>query len=491
MVPVVGDTFFRDLQFDNTGSLQRQLYQQLHQRIVSGRLSSGMRIPASRALAQNLGVSRNTVSLVLEQLKAEGYLESHVGKGVFVSQQLPPVVDALESDAEVLPLPRLSDYAEVLSSLPLDHGAKDRPFAPGIPDVNAFPMSAWTRIVRRQLDRPHLQTYDCDQGYLPLREALAGYLRASRGVRCDAEQIIITQGAQQAISLCAQVLLNRNDTVLLEEPGYRGARTAFEAHQCRLQPAYVSDNCIDVDQLPKKTAARLLYITPTHHYPLGGILPASDRLRLLQWAAKTDTWILEDDYDSEFHFVGKPIAALQGMASQTPVIYMGSFSKTLLPALRLGFLVVPKSLAAVFSKAKNAMAGESPLLTQAAVAEFIEEGHFVRHLRKMRKHYHSKWLHTLKLLEEDCGDYVEVIAQSAGMHLVIRFDQLDDVALAGEFSNKGYGSTPLSSYTLSSTREAARMRGLVLGFANTTESQRINGIKVLAQLIKKASGAKR
>lgn len=477
----MGDTLLSDLQFHSEDSLQSQLYQQLHQRIVSGRLSSGLRLPASRSLAENLGISRNTVSLVMDQLKAEGYLESHVGKGVFVSQQLPPVVETAEAGTDRLPLPRLSDYAELLTEATAS-GSKDLPFSPGIPDVSAFPMSAWTRIMRRQLDRPMLQTYDCDQGYLPLRLALADYLKASRGVRCDADQIIITQGAQQAISLCAQVLLNRNDTVLLEEPGYRGARTAFEAHQCRLKPAYVSDNRIDVDRLPNKTAARLLYITPTHHYPLGGILPASDRLRLLQWATKTDTWILEDDYDSEFHFVGKPIAALQGMAPQTPVIYMGSFSKTLLPALRLGFLVVPKSLTNVFSRAKNAMTGESPLLTQAAVAEFIEEGHFVRHLRKMRKHYYSKWQHTLMLLEKYCGDCVEVVAQSAGMHLVIKTEGVDDKVLSKEFARKGYGSTPLSSYCLSP--DTTKVNGLVLGFSNTSEKQRLDGVKALAKLMK-------
>jgi len=487
MVPIVGDSLLRDLQFTSADSLQLQLYRQLQQRIVSGRLTPGMRLPASRQLAESLSLSRNTVSLVIEQLKAEGYLESHVGKGVFVSQQLPPLVEAPAVDVDVLPLPQLSHYGELLDQLPKDKGPKQRPFAPGIPDISAFPMSAWARIVRRQIDRAVLQAYDCDQGYLPLRQALSTYLRASRAVRCDADQIVITQGAQQAISLCAQVLLNRNDEVLLEEPGYRGARTAFEAHQCRLQPAYVSAHGVDVDRLPLKTKARLLYLTPTHHYPLGGILPASDRLRLLQWATKTDTWILEDDYDSEFNFVGKPIAALQGMAQQTPVIYMGSFSKTLLPALRLGYLVVPKSLASIFSHAKNAMTGETPLLMQAAVAEFIEEGHFVRHLRKMRKLYFSKWQHCLALLEQYCADNVEVVAQSAGMHLVIRIDAIDDVLLSTAFASKGYGSTPLSSYSLLPGSVEETPKGLVLGFSNTTQSQRIDGIKELAKLIRELS----
>ncbi len=496
MVPVVSDLLLNDLQMSGVGSLQQQLYQQLHGRIVGGRLVSGTRLPSSRQLAQAMGLSRNTVSLVIDQLKAEGYLESHVGKGVFVSRELPSM--ALENLPETpsLALPELSSYADLLGDIETDKGPKDLPFAPGIPDVKAFPMTVWARIMRRHVDRLALQTYDNDQGYQPLRAALTHYLRESRGVRCDSDQIVITQGAQQAISLCAQVLLNRDDQVLLEEPGYRGARTAFEAHQCRLMPAFVHNNVLDVSALPKSTQAKLLYVTPTHHYPLGGILSASDRLRLLQWAANTQTWILEDDYDSEFNFVGKPVAALQGMAEQTPVIYMGSFSKTLLPALRLGYLVVPKALVSVFAKAKNAMSGETPLLTQAAVAEFLEEGHFVRHLRKMRKHYHAKWLQTQSLLEQYCGDRIQIVAESAGMHLVIRFDGVSDRVLAGEFYRAGYGSTPLSSYQLlqkphlgtgtelGSGANYPTINGLVLGFSNTTERQRVEGIKVLAELLK-------
>ena len=476
----MSEVAIEDLQLEGEGSLQEQLYRALQQRIVSGRLASGVRLPASRYLAASLGVSRNTVSVALDQLKAEGYLDSRVGSGVFVSEQLPR---RLEATSEVVTvserqLSHLSDYGSVLSQVPVEPGIKDMPFAPGVPDLKAFPMAVWSRVMRRHIDRMALQSYDTDLGYEPLRQALSDYLRSSRGVRCDADQIVITQGAQQALSLCAQVLLNPGDEVLLEDPGYRGARTAFEAGQCQLHPVQVTENGINLEQLPVQTDARLLYLTPTHHYPLGGILPVSERLRLLEWAQRTETWILEDDYDSEFHFHGKPIAAMQGMAKQTPVIYMGSFSKTLFPALRLGYLVVPKNLAPVFAQAKNAMSGESPQLTQATVAEFIEEGHFVRHLRKMRKLYLEKWQHCLMLIDQHCDSRVQVVAQSAGMHLVVKIDGIDDVELERRFSEQGFGCTPLSNYCLTN-----QWQGLVLGFSNTTEQQREEGIKKLANII--------
>ena len=326
--------------------------------------------------------------------------------------------------------------------------------------------------------------YQGGQGYGPLRESLSEYLRLSRGVRCKPEQIIITQGAQQAISLCAQLLLNEGDSVLVENPGYMGARKAFQARRAELIPCPLGANGINIDmicndKIKNTNKAKLMYVTPSHQYPLGGILTAAQRLKLLDWASTKNTWLIEDDYDSEFHFYHKPIASLQGMAQQTPVIYMGSFSKTLFPALRLGYLVVPEALTKVFIKAKSFMGGESPLLTQAVVADFINEGHFVRHLRRMRLLYQEKWQHLGTLLDDELSEYVNPIAQSAGMHLAIDIPKVNDEKLKQGFNTEGYGSSALSSYFLNKPEKS----GLVLGFANTTKTEREQGVSVLKSLI--------
>ncbi len=487
MEPVVEVPSFSSLEFNQNRSLQEQLQQYLTEWICSGRLVSGTRLPASRRLALELGISRNTVTTVLEQLRSEGFLESMPGKGVFVSAVLPKDIKGLPQVrwTKKIPLPALSDFGEALNQTPLSEHSQILPFTPGMPDLAAFPKKTWLQIQRRHQDRIPLMGYQGGQGYTPLRESLSEYLRLSRGVRCTPEQIIITQGAQQAISLCAQILLNEGDPVLVENPGYIGARKAFQARRSELIPCPLGANGIDVDlicndKIKNAHKAKLMYITPSHQYPLGGILTAAQRLKLLDWASTKNTWLIEDDYDSEFHFYHKPIASLQGMAEQTPVIYMGSFSKTLFPALRLGYLVVPEALAKVFIKAKSFMGGESPLLTQAVVADFINEGHFVRHLRRMRLLYQDKWQHLNTLLSDELSENVKPIAQSAGMHLAIEIPYVNDSKLKEAFNLKGYGSSALSSYFLDKPSKS----GLVLGFANTTMAQREEGIRVLKSLIK-------
>ncbi|MCB0256760.1 MAG: PLP-dependent aminotransferase family protein [Hahellaceae bacterium] len=473
--------------FDDTQPLQKQLYQQLADYICSGRLLPGTRLPASRALATELGISRNTVNLALAQLKAEGFLQSRPGSGVYVSDELPKHSQALpRTDWTATDItPSLSDFAQYLQQQPFFQHGQDLPFTPGVPDLAAFPLPIWNRLQRRHQDRRRLLGYHGHQGYAPLRTALCGYLAASRGVRCDPEQIIITQGAQQAIALCAQVFLNPGDSVLVENPGYVGARKAFLTQMANLIPCTLGAHGLDVDKLSHNSVeARLLYLTPTHQYPLGGILSASERLQLLDWASRHRTWLIEDDYDSEFHFFQKPIAALQGMAEHTPVIYMGSFSKVLFPALRLGYLVVPKALVDVFIQAKSYMGGESPTLTQAVVADFIEEGHFVRHLRRMRLIYQEKWQHLQTLIDTRLNGLASSIAASAGMHLAIETHSndtqpIDDKALSQAFKNAGFGSTPLSFYYLTPPEK----RGLVLGFANTRTTDREQGINTLSRLL--------
>lgn len=475
----------------STQALSQQLAVSLRQKILNGQLEAGLRLPASRVLAQDLNVSRNTINSAFEQLRAEGYLKSRSGSGFFVSDQLPQKDKPIESASghNISQWPPLSNYGQHLQVFADDFNVNaaangNLPFTLGLPDLREFPSKIWQQLLRRHSDRQVLMGYHCQQGYAPLRSALASYLNSSRGLRCKPEQIVITQGAQQALALCAHLLINPGDAALVEEPGYAGARKAFSSNGAELKTVALGTNGIDVAALPNSGDYRLLYTTPTHQYPMGGILPACERLQLLEWAEKNRCWIIEDDYDSEFHYYTKPIAAIAGMAEQTPVIYMGSFSKTLMPGLRLGYLVVPEYLIGAFVDAKEFSGGESPLLTQAAVADFIAEGHFVRHLRRMRKLYQQKWEHMRELCEEHLNGLMTPIAQSAGMHLALAFNdqRLSDKNLAQKFHQKGFGCSPLSSYY----HLTAQKKGLALGFANTSESERERGVVALKGLLSRA-----
>ncbi|MBV1879560.1 MAG: PLP-dependent aminotransferase family protein [Pseudomonadales bacterium] len=490
---------FNDFLLTTEESLQVQVHRYLVGKISNGQLPPGTRLPASRRLAMDFKLSRNTVSIAIEQLKAEGFLRAEPGNGVFVNKDLPKNLVALAKEnwhwsleSNGRRLPKLSYFGQQLDAQPAGDNRLNLPFTPGLPDLKAFPDRIWQKNQRQHQDRKLLQGYDGSQGYLPLRIALAEYLNISRGVRCEPEQIIITQGAQQAISLCALVLLNEGDSVFVESPGYRNAAKAFLARKAKLLPAAVDTKGLVVDDLPDKTTAKIIYTTPTHQYPLGGILPAAERIKLLDWAASRNIWIIEDDYDSEFHFHGKTIPAMQGMADQTPVLYIGSFSKTLFPALRLGFMVVPQQLAATFVLAKEYTGGESSLLAQAVTADFIVEGHFGRHLRKMRHLYEQKWDHLRSLLTLHLSGLATPIASSAGMHLVLNIAIEDDQILQQYFMAQGFGSTALSSYITAGNipdetgKRKNKMSGLVLGFANTSEDERLKGVLILKEFLQSA-----
>ncbi|WP_202862824.1 PLP-dependent aminotransferase family protein [Microbulbifer sp. A4B17] len=477
-----------DLNLDPGQPLQSQLYRQLVRWICVGRLAAGTKLPSSRRLAESLAISRNTVTQVLDQMKAEGFLTSYPGKGVFVSPKLPSYVEKPEGqDWQAQSnrcLPPLSDYGDLVQAFPGSRENEDLliPFTPGLPDLNAFPFTIWNKLYRRHQSRLALAGYGQSQGYLPLRQALAEYLRNSRGLRCNAEQVIITNGAQEALNLCAQVTVNRGDRVYIENPGYRRARSAFLAVGAKLMPVSLADKHLDVDKLVKSAKkAKLLFITPTHQYPMGGVMPASERIKLLDWATQMGCWIIEDDYDSEFSFQNKPVAALQGMGEKTPVLYMGSFSKTLLPGLRLGYLVTPSSTVPAFAQAKEMLSGHSPLVTQAVVADFLNEGHFVRHLQKMRASYMQKWEHFCQLIRDTLPSPARLIASSTGMHLVISTPGHDDITLSKKLRSHGLGSTPLSLFFPNKVENT----GLVLGFANTEHKQREECVKVLTKLLEK------
>nr|WP_240616530.1 PLP-dependent aminotransferase family protein [Marinobacter fuscus] len=460
-----------DIRFQGQEPLQQQLYRQIAERILAQRYLPGHRLPSSRQLALDLGISRNTVNAVYDQLKAEGFLQSRAGKGVFVHQDIASTV----KPAGTGPSAPLQTGAS-LPSIPARGGSPRRrvddanlPFQPGLPDLTAFPVKAWNRALHHQESRRLLLGYDSIQGYLPLRRALAAYLRSSRGVRCEPDQIVITNGAQQALSLLADVFLQPGDWVLCENPGYRGARNALGRLGNAVIPVPLRNQVLDVAALPRLGRARLLACTPTHQYPMGGILDLSQRIALVQWAQENDCWIVEDDYDSEFHFYNKPFAAVQGMFDNAPVLYMGSFSKTLLPALRVGYLVLPEPVVEPVLWAKQISGGETPLLMQATIAEFLESGQFarhVRHVRRMRQLYLDKWQYFQSAVHEHLEGLVQPIAESAGMHLVLEGD-FDDVALSAWLRTRGFGSTPLSAHFIGDDVR----QGLVMGFASASERE--------------------
>lgn len=467
-----------DIRLNDSLPLQTQLYHQLSQRIVQRRLLPGTCLPSSRQLAMDLGVSRNTVNAVYEQLKAEGFLQSHPGKGIFVHKDISRVIDPAGPQPEKpissrRQLPPLPDFPRGNAKSNPD---PNLPFQPGLPDLEAFPVRSWNRILHHQESRLAVRGYDSIQGYMPLRAAIADYLRASRGVRCDANQVVITNGAQQALSLIGDVLLEPGDRVLCENPGYRGARYALGRHRNPLIPVPLKDQVLDVKALANLCPARLLSCTPTHQYPMGGILDLSQRMALVQWAQQNECWIIEDDYDSEFHFYNKPFPAIQGLFDNPPVLYVGSFSKTLLPGLRIGYLVLPEPLIEPFLWAKQISGGETPLLTQATVAEFINSGLFIRHLRRMRQLYRDKWTYFQQRVQETLGGRVTPVAESAGMHLVLE-GAFDDVAMQKALRHKGFGSTPLSAHFIGDDVKT----GMVMGFASANQRQMDDCILALAE----------
>ncbi len=462
--PLAGFSFRTDQ------SLQHQLRQALSQKILNGEIAAGTQLPSSRKLAQDLGLGRNTVTMVYDQLKQEGLIRSKQGAGMFVSEGIQARFQSEQGleNLEMADLPPISNSSQKLLKTPVSSQAASLPFAVGVPDLKAFPDKIWNRLQRAANQRPHLLGYTGIQGLLELRIAIAEYLQLSRAVKCQPDQIIVTAGAQAALSLVSQTLLNPGDKVLIENPGYQGAMRAFSSRPCNLEAIPLKNSKLDISKLPSRTHAKLLYCTPTHQYPLGGILDSSERLQLLHWARQHNIWLLEDDYDSEYHFNSKPFPAIQGMDTRSPVIYLGSFSKTLFPALRLGYLVVPSQLVDVFLHAKRNMSGETSPALEATLAEFISEGHFYRHLRKMRTLYHTKWLELTQLCETYLQGYASILASQAGMHMVLTFDYPNDKTAVNELVALGVHSKPLSNYFLPDIKEATdQNNGLVIGFGNT------------------------
>ena len=408
----------------SAATLQRQLYDGLRAAILAGRLRPGLRLPSTRSLADDLAVSSNTVAAAFGQLVAEGYAEARVGSGTTVARALPEdlrKVAAPPMTGVARSRPRISRRGEGLSDARVASGFTTvRPFRPGWPALDQVPLELWWRLaarVGRRLGR-NLLGYGEFAGYRPLRKAIAEYLAVSRGVRCTEDQVIVTSGSQQGLYVAAHVLLDPGDRVWIEDPAYPGTRSALRAAGARLVPIRVDAEGIDVSFAERLGAARLISVTPSHQYPLGVTMTVARRLELLRVARRMRAWVLEDDYDSEFRYSSRPIAALQGLDHDGRVIYLGTFSKTLFPSLRLGYAVVPTDLVRTFTAARSVLDIQSPLFEQAVLAEFITAGYFERHLRRMRTLYQERQQTLVTEAERYLSGLLELTPARAGLQCV-------------------------------------------------------------------------
>lgn len=472
----------------------RALYECLREAILDGGLSAGSRLPASRDLAAVLEVSRNTVKHAYEQLLAEGYLRALTGSGTFVADVLPEQVlwtrpgQPAPLHAPAQPLGRLSRrgsavVADAVAS-PVQWGA----FVPGVPDVTEFPHRKFERITARWRHSPPAEwlSYASGGGHPELRAALAEYLRQARSVSCAPEQILITEGVHQAVDLAARLLADPGDRVWLEEPGYWGVRSVLGINGLRLQAIPVDGEGL-ANPASRATPPRLIFTTPSHQYPLGSLMSLRRRLRLLEYARQHRSWIIEDDYDSEFRFSGHPVPSLQGLTPDAPVIYIGTFSKTMYPGLRVAYMVLPASLAGGFASAHAELYREGHLLTQAALAAFIREGHYAAHVRRMRLIYAERRSTLMALIERRLGPgWIHPYDSNAGLHLVLRLpDTADDVRVARTARARGVIVQPLSRYYA----RAPRARGLLLGFACVAPAAMHAPLEVLVGILREELAA--
>jgi GntR family transcriptional regulator / MocR family aminotransferase len=451
--------------------LHRQIYDAYCAAIASGSLRPGQRVPSTRGLALELGISRIPVLGAYEQLLAEGYFESRVGTGTIVSISLP--------DQTLLPVRRAhprSSHPPVERS-PLSDAIENAPwrrvwgaFGVGQVAFDHFPFSVWNSLVTRHSRATNTRylDYGSPMGLQDLSDAIATYLRTARGVRCEADQIMIVSGSQQGLDVCARALLNPGSPVWMEDPGYRFARSVFTLNGCRIVPVPVDGEGLNVVEGMKRCPeARAVLVTPSHQYPLGLTMSASRRLQLLDWAGRSRSWILEDDYDSEYRYEGLPIPSLQGLDRNARVVYIGTFSKVLFPSLRLGYLVIPSELVAHFQAVRFAMDIGPATFCQAVLADFIREGHFSRHIRRMRLLYREQRNALVDSLRNTFGAGLEITGEQAGMHLCVIMKGIRDREIVQRAARANLWLVPLSS----AYADKGARQGFILGFGSTKSEE--------------------
>ncbi|HEU4699580.1 MAG TPA: PLP-dependent aminotransferase family protein [Gemmatimonadales bacterium] len=497
--------------------LHQQVYEALRSAILAGRLRPGARVPSSRALAADLGIARNTVLLAYDQLRFEGYLVGRRGGGTRVHETIPdralavrpaasraaPVArgtaggtaggtahgtaHGVAHGAGAAPSRGIGARGRALAAASAERTtgpAVARPFRLGLPAVDAFPAALWARLdARRWRTRDVLLAMGDPAGEAALRAAIADYVTHARSARCTAEQVLVTTGAQQAFDLCARVLLDPGDAVWMEDPGYEAVRGVFAAAGARLVPVPVDDEGLDVAAgIGAAPAARLAYVTPSHQFPLGSVMSLGRRLALLAWARRAGAWLLEDDYDSEFRYAGRPLPCLQGLDAEGDcVLYVGTFNKTLVPGLRLGYLIVPAALVDAFRAARAVTDGYVSGFLQGALADFLGGGHYARHLRRMRTLYHERQQALLAAATGLAGR-LDLAPSATGLHLVGRLPAgTDDVAVAAAARGEGVDAYPLSPFYHDPRR--APYPGLVLGYAGFDPRALRAGVRRLARAL--------
>ncbi|TKI03496.1 MocR-like pyridoxine biosynthesis transcription factor PdxR [Martelella alba] len=470
MRSLLGDLVAHRLARTTSGALGKRVYDALQGAIAERAIAPGARLPASRDLAVELGVSRNTVLVAYEQLQSEGYLQTRAGSGTFICDVLPE------------PCPTTQTASPGVKSSPLSHRYLSRrgnrllsrsgvgthqwgAFMPGVPDVSHFPGDIWRKIERRIGSRLPVASlsYSHHGGFAPLQQALVEYLRVVRSVHCRADQILITAGTHQSLDLLAKMLCDPGDRAWIEEPGYWGIRNVLAINGVEIVPVPVDGFGLNPPAIGEDfRPPRLICLTPSHQYPLGVVMSLERRQALLALAREWGSLIIEDDYDSEFRFAENPIPALQGLATEDSVIYLGTFSKTLYPGLRISYAVLPQALAPRIKMAHSELYRGGNGLAQLTLAEFIRDGHYAAHVRRMRQIYGRRREALIAVIERELGPEFVLHDSKAGLHLILALpDTIDDVALSAELEQQGILTRALSGYYMS----GAQRRGLILGYA--------------------------
>ncbi|OEZ66145.1 HTH-type transcriptional regulatory protein GabR [Janthinobacterium sp. HH103] len=467
--------------------LRVRVQRALRQLILDGVLAPGVRLPATRTLAQSLGVSRDTVEMAYAQLRLDGYLRRQAGSGSFVS----PTIGASLLGKPATTLPSLSAQpmalsargAQILASGGVADQQSVKAFATGLPETRAFPLDVWERLRRQAAGEHHagMLLHGDPQGAEPLRQAIADYVNLERGARATAGQVLVLSSTRQALYLCAQVLADAHGPILMEDPGYFGARKAFEMAQLQIVPVPVDAHGLSIDHLrADRSGASTIYVTPSHQYPTGATLALERRLALTAWAAERQGWIIEDDYDSQFHYAGLPTACVQGLDAQQRTIYLGTFAKSLYPGLRIGYMVLPPALVKPMTYARSILDGHTPQLDQLTLARFIADGHFAAHVRAMRKVYAVRRDAMAQAVQRHLPHVVTAQLPPGGLQMPCLLhegrDELDTLRLAAQAGIVLPGLSRL--YATPPERG-----GWLLGFAALTPHEIDSGIVRLARAL--------